>query len=64
MLDIRIPIGSLFVLIGALLVGYGLAAGTGAGGGSAGLGIDILWGSVMTAFGALFLYAATRGRSP
>jgi hypothetical protein len=65
-LDIRIPIGVMFVVIGALLVlaGGGLGAGTVAGL-DAGV-VDIGWGLVMGAFGAIMLAlagAARRGRS-
>lgn len=61
-LDVRYPIGGLFVVIGGLLAGYGVATAgdptlyvrTG------GLNINLAWGSVMALFGALCLVLARR----
>jgi len=59
-LDIRLPIGLMFTLIGAVLLVYGLAAGSGAAG--PGFNINAAWGGVMAAFGACMLVLAGRGR--
>lgn len=61
-LDVRYPIGGLFVVIGLLLAGYGVAT---AGDATlyqrtGGLNINLAWGSVMMAFGALCLLLARR----
>ena len=45
-LDIRIPIGLLFTLIGALLAGYGLLNGAPMRGAAAGFNINAGWGAV------------------
>ena len=61
--DVRLPIGLLFLAIGVLVAVYGLTGGPAAH--SAGLNIDLVWGSVMAAFGAVMLALtalARRGR--
>jgi S-adenosylhomocysteine hydrolase len=66
--DIRLPIGLLFLGIGVLVAGYGLVGDQEAlRAHSAGLNIDLVWGSVMAAFGAVMLgmvALARRKRSP
>jgi len=59
-LDIRLPIGLLFTLIGALLVSYGLLNGAPVRGAAAGWNIDAWWGAVMVVFGAGMLLFARR----
>jgi len=56
--DVRLPIGLLFLAIGLLVAGYGLAAPTV----SAGINIDLVWGAVMAVFGALMLVLAAMAR--
>ena len=63
-LDIRLPIGGLFTLLGLLVGGYGLAT-TGEPEryeSSMGVNINLWWGLVMLVFGALLLAFATRTR--
>ena len=55
-LDIRIPIGCLFSLIGALLILQGLLGAGSLQGAFLGLNIDVAWGLVMAAFGAAMLF--------
>jgi hypothetical protein len=50
-LDIRLPIGLLFTVLGILLVIEGLIGGFGA---------DLAWGAVMIAFGIAMLALAAR----
>jgi hypothetical protein len=50
--DIRLPIGLLFLAIGLLVAAYGAIAHPAA---AAGVNIDLIWGAVMAAFGALML---------
>ena len=61
-LDIRVPIGWLFVGLGALIAGYGLATAGDAEryARSAGVNVNLWWGLVMLAFGALCLVLARR----
>ena len=52
LLDIRLPIGLLFLAIGAIVAGRGLGPGATA---VTGVPIDLIWGCVMAAFGAAML---------
>ena len=63
-LDIRLPIGALFTLLGVMLAGYGLAT---AGdpdryARSLSLNINLLWGLVMLLFGIVLLSATRQSR--
>ncbi len=61
-LDIRIPIGGMFVLLGLILAGYGLAtAGSEIYARSLFININLVWGLVLLGFGALMLLLAWRG---
>lgn len=63
-LDIRTPIGLMFTLFGALLVGYGvLTTGSDIYERSLGLNINLAWGSVLLAFGCVMLWLG-RKRAP
>lgn len=66
--DVRLPIGLLFLTMGALVAAYGLTADQAAmTAHSAGLNIDLVWGLVMAAFGALMLllvWLARKGEIP
>jgi hypothetical protein len=61
-LDVRLPLGFMFLTLGLLLLGYGmLAAGT------PGAGMNVGWGVLLLLFGALMLWLARRtgrGSSP
>jgi hypothetical protein len=60
-LDIRYPIGLLFVVIGGLLVAYGLASDPGLNAArSLGININLGWGAVQLAFGAVMIALARR----
>jgi hypothetical protein len=63
-LDIRLPIGMMFSLLGASLTLYGLA--TGSDGEmyqcSLGYNINLWWGLVLILFGGSMLFFALRGR--
>ena len=60
-LDIRAPIGGLFTVLGAMLVGYGLfAAGSRSSDLSPGVNVNLWWGLVMLAFGIVLLLLARR----
>jgi hypothetical protein len=61
-LDIRTPIGLMFALFGALLVGYGLlTGGSEIYARSLGLNINLGWGAVLLAFGAVMLWFGRKG---
>jgi hypothetical protein len=62
-LDLRYPIGGLFVVIGLILGGYGVATGSDAAmyARSTGININLWWGAVMLGTGLVFLLLARRG---
>jgi predicted phage tail protein len=64
-LDIRVPIGALFAVLGAILVAYGLATSgnTAQYARSAGVNINLWWGVVMLVFGVALL-VASRSKRP
>jgi hypothetical protein len=62
-LDIRLPIGGLFTLMGLLLTGYGLLSGSEQYARSLGHNINLSWGLVVLVFGAVFLYFGRHGTS-
>ena len=61
-MDLRYPIGGLFVVLGVLLAGFGLAtaANTAMYERSAAVNVNLYWGVVMLVFGIGFLALATR----
>ena len=63
-LDIRWPIGLMFTLIGALLLGYGVlnSAGSMAHAGGETTNINLKWGVALLAFGIFMLVGAMRGK--
>jgi membrane protein implicated in regulation of membrane protease activity len=63
-MDVRLPIGALFVVIGALVGGYGLATAGDAEqyARSASININLWWGAIMFLFGALLLLLAGAAR--
>jgi hypothetical protein len=62
-LDIRLPIGLLFTLVGAVLAGYGLLSDPELYRRSLGYNVNLWWGLVLLAFGLSFLYYGRRGTS-
>jgi hypothetical protein len=62
-LDIRLPIGGLFTLLGLLLTGYGLMGDASVYRRSLGHNVNLSWGLVVLAFGLLFLYMGRKGTS-
>jgi hypothetical protein len=59
-LDIRLPIGLMFTLVGLLLAGYGLVSKAEIYRCSLGININLIWGVVLIVFGALMLVSAVR----
>jgi hypothetical protein len=62
-LDIRWPIGLMFTLIGALMIGYGVFKATASTVLVAGqsININLIWGIALLVFGVLMLAGAIRG---
>jgi hypothetical protein len=63
-MDLRLPIGGLFVMLGVLVGGYGVATNGDAAHyeQSLGVNINLWWGLVMLVFGAVLLLLAFRAR--
>ena len=61
-LDIRMPIGSMFLLLGVLLVAYGALADPAVYARSLGVNVNLWWGSVLVVFGLCMLALARRAR--
>jgi hypothetical protein len=61
-LDVRLPIGVMFVIIGLLLTVYGLFTWSDAAmyQRSLGYNVNFWWGLFLTAFGAVMLFLARR----
>ena len=60
-LDIRLPIGLMFTLIGLLMAIYGLATGsTDLYQRSLGINVNLWWGIVQVVFGAWMLFSSLR----
>ncbi|HMC55237.1 MAG TPA: hypothetical protein VKH19_08715 [Gemmatimonadaceae bacterium] len=61
-LDIRLPIGALFIVIGIMLVAYGMFADTSIYAKSLGLNVNLWWGLALLVFGGIFTFYGTRRR--
>lgn len=62
-LDIRLPIGVLFLALGLMLVAYGLTTDPAIyQAHSLGVNINLVWGAVMALFGAVMLALSLRAR--
>jgi hypothetical protein len=63
-LDVRLPIGGLFTVLGLMLSGYGLVVGSGPASLSAGssTNVNLWWGLVMLVFGLLLLLGSFLAR--
>jgi len=59
-LDIRVPIGLMFALLGLLLSGYGLVSDRAIYAKSLGLNVNFGWGLVLLGFGIVMLLLSRR----
>jgi membrane protein implicated in regulation of membrane protease activity len=59
-LDIRLPIGLLFALVGAILVVFGLFSDKAIYARSLGVNINLWWGLALLAFGGVMLLLSWR----
>jgi hypothetical protein len=60
-IDIRLPLGILFFLLGSTLVVYGAASDASLYRQSLGINVNLYWGVVLLAFGALMFALSRRG---
>jgi membrane protein implicated in regulation of membrane protease activity len=61
-LDVRLPMGAMFVLLGGVLTAYGLATLHSPYASSLGINVNLWWGLVILLFGILMLLLAWRSR--
>jgi hypothetical protein len=61
-LDLRLPIGLMFSIIGALLTGFGLISDDAIYARSLGINVNLWWGLVLLVFGLLMLGLVARAR--
>jgi len=59
-LDIRIPVGLMFAIIGAILVAYGLIGDKSIYSASLGINVNLWWGAVLLVFGLVMFYLGKR----
>jgi protein-S-isoprenylcysteine O-methyltransferase Ste14 len=62
-LDIRIPIGLMFAVIGVMLALFGLFSNQAIYERSLGINVNIWWGVVLLAFGLIMFFFGRRGTS-
>jgi len=60
--DLRLPLGLMFTLFGALLTGFGLISDPAIYKKSLGINVNLNWGLVLLTFGVLCLVFALRAR--
>jgi hypothetical protein len=60
-LDIRVPIGMMFLVFGAILTIYGVVSDSAVYAKSLGININLSWGVVLLVFGAVMLFLGMRG---
>jgi hypothetical protein len=58
--DIRLPIGTMFSILGVLLVAYGLISDTEIYRRSLGINVNLAWGAVLVVFGGVMLALSWR----
>jgi hypothetical protein len=61
-LDIRWPIGLMFLLLGIVLAVYGLMSDATIYAQSLGMNVNLIWGAVLAVFGLLMIALARWGR--
>ena len=61
-LDVRLPMGAMFVLLGAVLAITGLVTDSAANARSLGINVNLWWGLVMLALGAVMLALVWRAK--
>ncbi|HEU5334687.1 MAG TPA: hypothetical protein VFU27_01925 [Terriglobales bacterium] len=59
-IDIRLPIGFVFALIGILMTGFGAAGGKAIYQRSLGINVNLYWGLVLLAFGIIMVLLGRR----
>jgi multisubunit Na+/H+ antiporter MnhG subunit len=60
-LDIRWPIGYMFLIIGIILAAYGIFSNPTIYAQSLGMNVNLIWGAILAAFGIVMLLLARSG---
>jgi hypothetical protein len=60
-IDIRLPIGLVFALIGILMIAFGAASDSAIYQRSLGINVNLYWGLVLLAFGVIMALLGRRG---
>ena len=60
-LDIRLPIGLMFFVIGVLLMAFGYFSDPGIYAKSLSINVNLIWGFALLLFGSAFLFLGRRG---
>ena len=60
-LDIRWPIGYMFLIIGVVLAAYGIFSNPTIYAQSLGMNVNLIWGAILAAFGIVMLLLARAG---
>jgi hypothetical protein len=63
-LDIRLPIGMLFTIFGIMLIVFGVFSNPSLYAQSLGININLIWGVVLSVFGAVMLSLGGRAMFP
>ncbi len=61
-IDIRLPIGFIFALVGILLTAFGAASNRAIYQRSLGINVNLDWGLVLLAFGIIMVLLGRRGK--
>jgi len=59
-LDIRLPIGLMFAILGVLLAGFGLVSDKAIYERSLGININLIWGIILIVFSVILLWLGSR----
>jgi hypothetical protein len=62
-IDIRVPLGAMFTLLGLLLTAFGLFGNKAIYSQTLGIDVNLYWGLVLLLFGALMLFLGLRAES-
>jgi hypothetical protein len=60
-IDIRLPIGLIFAVIGILMIAFGVASNNAIYQRSLGINVNLYWGLVLLAFGIIMALLGRRG---
>ena len=59
-IDIRLPIGLMFAILGVLLAGFGLVSDKAIYERSLGINVNLIWGTILIVFSVILLWLGSR----